>query len=63
MTPAEILALMQARKAAQQAKETPVPQPEAPQPEAPQPEEDKPEENKPEEPAKPRRRRGRKAAE
>lgn len=58
MTPAEILALMQARKAAQQAKETPVPQPEAPQPE-----EDKPEEDKPEEPAKPRRRRGRKAAE
>ena len=58
MTPDEILALMQARKAAQQAKETSVPQPEAPQPEAPQPEEDKPEE-----PAKPRRRRGRKAAE
>lgn len=53
MTPDEILALMQARKAAQQAKETHVPKPEAPQPE----------EDKPKEPAKPRRGRGRKAAE
>lgn len=50
-TPAEILALMQARKAAQKAKETP--KPETPKPEAP----------KDEESGKPRRGRGRKAAE